>query len=427
MPKIPRPPSYRYHKATRQAVVVIRGASFYLGPWNSPDSHAEYRRVIAEHWSTGAKTTPPPPAPGKGATPAAPASRPGLSVAEVILEFWNRRVLPYYVKDGRPTSERDNIRQALRFLRRAYGHTPARDFGALGLKAVRQTMIEAGRCRTLINKDVHRIRGMFRWAAGEELYPGPSLAALDAVEALTKGRSDAKEHPPVGVVPEATVLATLPHLSPQVAAMVRLQLLTAARPGEVGTIRPRDIDRSDPACWVYRPESHKTEHHGRERVIPIGPKAQEVLRPWLDRAPDAYCFSPAEVVEARTPGATTAPPKPRRKGREQARRPKPGGRYTKDSYRTAVARACDRAFLHLTLAKIPAKKLTPEQRGELAAWRKAHRWHPHQLRHTQASVIRREFDSEAAQVILGHSKPDTTMIYAERDLERAKAVMRQVG
>ena len=426
MPKIPRPPSYRYHKATRRAVVVIRGTSFYLGPWNSPESHAEYRRVIAEHWSPAAVAPPTPP--GKGAPPpAAPAPGPGLSVAELILEYWNRRVLPYYVKDGRPTSERDNIRQALRFLRRTYGHTPARDFGPLALKAVRRTMIEAGRCRTLINKDVHRIRGLFRWAAGEELYPGPSLAGLEAVEALEKGRSEARERPPVGVVPEATVLATLPHLSPQVAAMVRLQLLTAARPGEVGAIRPRDVDRTDPACWVYRPESHKTEHHGKERAIPIGPRAQAVLRPWLDRAPDAYCFSPAEVVEARTPGATTAPPKPPRKGREAARRPKPGGRYTKDSYRTAVARACDRAFPHPTLAKIPPKKLASDQRAELRAWRKARRWHPHQLRHTQATIIRREFDSEAAQVILGHSKPDTTQIYAERDLERAKSVMARVG
>src|SRR4051794_29999642 len=142
-------------------------------------------------------------------------------------------------------------------------------------------MIEAGRSRRLINKDVHRIRGMFKWAAGEELYPGDALAALGAVAGLEKGRSAAQERPPIRPVAEDMVEATLPHLSPRVAAMVRLQLLTAARPGEVCAIRPCDVDRSQ-TVWIYRPGSHKTEHHGRERVIAIGPKAQGVLAPWLE-------------------------------------------------------------------------------------------------------------------------------------------------
>jgi hypothetical protein len=35
--------------------------------------------------------------------------------------YWTRRVVPDYVKDSKLTSEPDNIRQALRFLRRFYG------------------------------------------------------------------------------------------------------------------------------------------------------------------------------------------------------------------------------------------------------------------------------------------------------------------
>jgi site-specific recombinase XerC len=41
--------------------------------------------------------------------------------------------------------------------------------------------------------------------------------------------------------------------------------------------------------------------------------------------------------------------------------------------------------------------------------------------------VRREFDLEAAQAVLGHAKPDTTTIYAERDLDRARAVARAIG
>lgn len=395
MPKIPRPPSYRFHQASRQAVVVIRGKSYYLGTWNSPSSHDAYKRVIATHWPA-ATDTPPRPI----ASPTGEAIVLHVTVDDLILDYWKRRVQSYYVKDGRPTSEQDNIRQALRFVRARYGSTPPRDFGPLALKAVRQDMIEAGRCRKLINKDIHRIRGMFRWAAGEDLYSGESLAKLSAVEALERGRSSAKERPPVRAVPENVVLATLPHLSPQVAAMVRLQLLTAARPGEVASIRPRDVDRSDPACWVYRPESHKTQHHGRDRVILIGPRGQDVLRPWLDRGPDVYCFCPAQVIAARLAGKLSCPAPPDRV-RRPAARPKPGGRYSKDSYRVAIQRACRRAGVPV--------------------------WTPHQLRHTGATAIRHEYDIEAAQVILGHSMLDTTAIYAARDLSKAKAVMMQIG
>jgi len=410
-----RTPKYRQYKPKNLGLVVIDGHAHYLGRYDSPESWEKYHRLLAERHAGS-------PSNSHSSDPIRPDA--GLLIDELLVDYWDRRVVAYYVKDGRPTSERDNIRQALRFLRRLYGHSPARDFGPLALKAVRQSMIQAGRCRRLINQDVHRIRAMFRWAAGEELIPGDALAGLAAVEALEKGRSQAKELPPIAPVDEAVVLATLPHLSPQVAAMVRLQLLTAARPGEVAAIRPGDVDRSDPASWVYRPGSHKTEHYGRDRAIAIGPRAQEVLGPWLGRDPGVYCFCPAEVVAGRE--AARKPPTSPARGRPAAR-PKPGGRYTKDSDRVAVARACDRAFPHPTLARARKGDLTAKQRAELLAWRKSHRWHPHRLRHTRATEIRRRFDTEAAQVILGHSKPETTLIYAERDLARARAIMAEIG
>ncbi|WP_337175149.1 site-specific integrase [Paludisphaera sp.] len=381
---MPRPdPKYRHYKPKNLGMVVIRGKAFYLGRYDSPESWEKYHRLLADLHS------------GSSSVPIGPDLREPVGdflVEDLVLAYWERRVLSYYLKDGAPTSERDNIRQALRFLRRLHGHTPAVAFGPLALKAVRQSMIDAGRCRKLINKDVHRIRAMFRWAVGEELFPGPALQALLAVEALAKGRTPARDHPPIAPVDEQVVLATLPHLSPQVAAMVRLQLLTAARPGEVASLRPRDVDRSDPRCWIYRPESHKTEHHGRERIVVIGPRAREVLTPWLDRRPDEYCFSPAEAVAGRLA---------RERPAGRAARPEPGGRYSKDSYRTAIRRACLRAGVAV--------------------------WTPHQLRHSRATAIRREYDLEAAQIVLGHSKPETTLIYAERDLGRAMDVMARIG
>ncbi|MEO6811660.1 MAG: hypothetical protein ABI353_21315 [Isosphaeraceae bacterium] len=50
------------------------------------------------------------------------------------------------------TGEVTNIKYAVRPFRQLYSHTPARDFGPLALKAVRQTMIDAGLCRNEVNR-----------------------------------------------------------------------------------------------------------------------------------------------------------------------------------------------------------------------------------------------------------------------------------
>ena len=37
------------------------------------------------------------------------------------------------------------------------------------------------------------------------------------------------------------------------------------------------------------------EHFDRRKVVMLGPKAQEVLRPWMVRDAGTYCFVPAEA------------------------------------------------------------------------------------------------------------------------------------
>ena len=51
-----RQPSYRYHKARNCAVVTIDGRNRYLGPFDSPESHQEYARLIAE-WLSALRFT----------------------------------------------------------------------------------------------------------------------------------------------------------------------------------------------------------------------------------------------------------------------------------------------------------------------------------------------------------------------------------
>lgn len=70
------------------------------------------------------------------------------------------------------------------------------------------------------------------------------------------------------------------YVARQVWAMIDLQRPTGMRPGEAVIMRTCDLDVSG-EVWVYIPDRHKTEHHGRQRQIVLGPRAQERLAPCL--------------------------------------------------------------------------------------------------------------------------------------------------
>jgi hypothetical protein len=52
MPHPKKPPSYRYHKARKCAVVTIHGKNRYLGKYGSPESYEKYARLIAKWHAT---------------------------------------------------------------------------------------------------------------------------------------------------------------------------------------------------------------------------------------------------------------------------------------------------------------------------------------------------------------------------------------
>jgi integrase len=199
----------------------------------------------------------------------------------------------YYIKDGRQTDHMGTVRRAIKAVNEPYGRSPAAEVGPLAFWAVQQRLIVADHTRSTINSTCDTIRRMFQWAASQEMIPVTVYQALATVPGLRKGHTAAREPAPIMPVDDQVVDATLPTMPPVIASMVRFQRLTGCRPGEACQVRPMDLDRSR-EVWEYRPASHKTEHYGRERVIFVGPKAQDVLLPYLHREPAAYCFSPAE-------------------------------------------------------------------------------------------------------------------------------------
>jgi integrase len=274
--------------------------------------------------------------------------------------------------------------------------------------------------RGVINQRVGRIVRMFKWAVSEELVPETVYRALAAVRGLEKGRTEARESEPVGPVPDAFVEAVLPHVLPAVQAMIQLQRLTGMRPGEVCRMRACELDMTG-EVWLYRPRRHKTEYKGKGRVIALGPKAQEVIRPYLPLDTQAHLFSPARTMEEKWAAMRT-----RRKSKVQPsqvsrkrRKPKvrPGECYAVTSYYTAIRRACEKAdrLAHANDDSIPVDQVIIPV------------WHPHQIRHTHATEVRRRFGLEAAQVSLGHAQANVTQVYAERDLTLAMKVAQQIG
>jgi len=388
----PKIPSLRHHKASGQAVVTVSGRDIYLGKWRSKASEVEYHRLIKEWVANDYRL---------------PVQETDLTVAELVRDY-RRYARGYYRKNGQVTSEVQGIDLAVKPLIRIYSSLPAREFSPRKLKAVRQLMIETGWCRNVINQHVGRIKRMFQWAVEVEILPEGVLNGLRALKGLRRGHEGVRESEPVLPVPEEHIEAVLPLVPGRIAAVIQLQRLTGARPGEILAMRTQDIDRGG-KVWIFIPEAHKTEHHGHKRAIHIGPKAQEVLQPFLKLDQSAYLFSPEESERERQDERSGRRKTPRfrshmknnQKRRKRRPKKKPGDRYSVNSYRQVIQRACD-------VAKVP-------------------RWAPNQLRHNAATYLRKEFGLDVARAVLGHRTPITTEIYAEIDGKLAADVMGKVG
>jgi integrase len=295
-------------------------------------------------------------------------------------------------------------------------------------------LIDSGLTRSGVNRRIAYIVQAFRWGAEEKMIPASVWHDLKCVKSLKRGRSDARETSEVPPVPIDRVEATMPHLSRHVAAMVRLQLLSGARPGEICSMRACDIDMTRP-IWVYRPAQHKEKWRGMPRTIYLKPDAQAIIKEFLKTELQAPLFSPVEAeaqhrAEKRKQRKTPLWPshiKAQAKKRKAEPKRRPQDRYTNKTYHHAVSRACDRAFPHPILSEVPEKQLTEDQKSKLDEWRKANRWHPHQLRHTAGTDARRLHGLDFAQVFLGHARASTTEIYAKADEEKVISIMSKIG
>ncbi|MDR1959996.1 MAG: hypothetical protein LBQ54_13285, partial [Planctomycetaceae bacterium] len=93
-------PSYRLHKATGQAIVVLKGKTFYLGKWKTPASRERYTLLIAEYTRSGTRTPP-------------QSSCTEITAGELAVRFLEHAET-YYVKNGKITPTFRHCKLALR-------------------------------------------------------------------------------------------------------------------------------------------------------------------------------------------------------------------------------------------------------------------------------------------------------------------------
>lgn len=362
-----RLPKLCRHKASGQGYVTDPrvGQEVYLGLWGAPETVTAYDRWCRDYLAAGGKAEPPP-------APRPPARVSLGQLFERHLDFAERE----YVKHGAETSEVRNFRMAARaVLAVCDPGGAAEDFGTADFKRVRES-VAARLSRGSVNGLMSRVRRVWAWAVEEQLLPAPCWHALLSVRRARKGRGG-KERPAVVPVAWGVVQATLPRLREAHRAVVLLGWHGAMRPGEVVRMLAGEVDTSREP-WLYRPGSWKTDRYEglRPREVFLGPRARDVLRPWLAR-----CRRPEDPVF---------------RGRF------PGTHLSATTVRDAVRLACMEE---------------PE----------IEHWSANRLRHAQATEVRKRYGLEAAQVILGHAKADVSQVYAQRDRELAARVIEDLG
>lgn len=412
-PKNPRIPALFHHKATGQDAVCIRDPdgsrrTVYLGKHDSPAAQQRYREVLAEHLA------------GKPVVTRATREKASeWPTVEQLAATFLLHAQRFYVDDaGKSTREVASSVYAFRHLLDLHRDTATDRIRIRDLIAVRQAMVDhretdgegrkapKGLCRRTINQRMQRVKALFRWGCEQGLVPGSTWHELSALRGLPKGRCGVHDNKPVEAVPWALVEATLPHLVPTVRAAVLTQWWTGMRPAEVLGMTRAQLDMSS-ATWTYRPVRHKGSWRDRERVVAIGPKAQEILRPRLQLDPEALMFSPRQAWEefraAKREGRQTPPTKQMRErdARAEAVAPKVET-FRVDVYRKHIERACDKAEVE--------------------------RWSPHRLRHAAGTRFALQDGIEAARAALGHADLATTRRYAAgADAELAIRVAGRLG
>jgi integrase len=297
-----------------------------------------------------------------------------------------------------------------------YRDWPVKDFGPDEFLNVQRALLDhhyrRGKkvkrfTRRGINDVINWIRKIWKWGMGRSIVTAEQVQALEEVKPLRIGASDAPDNVKRKKVTEEEFNKVVNCLGSVVGDILRLLWHTGMRPNEVYSMRPYDILRDDPDCWLYIPGrdsspvgKHKTMRFERVRVVPLTRECQQILLPRIkDFSSKAYIFDPRESMreflakkaqQRKTPLNSGNRPGTNRKEYPTIR---PGERYCREAVREACRRACRRAGVEP--------------------------FTPYDLRRSMATRTRATLDKEAAKVLLGHADTSTTDVYLLEEVQEA--------
>lgn len=414
-----RIPKLCKHKASGRAVVRLNGKDHYCGPYGSIEANNKYNRLISKWLNSRKNDT-------EFVQPIPQSNFYGLSINELIM-YYMKHAKDYYQNSPK---EIDKIILALKPLKDEFGKTLVHEFGPKKLKDLRLKMTyphvrskkvknKKGKLvkitethvlsQTTINQRIGIIVRLFSWANSEEIIPPeyPIGASLKLVKPIKNGRHGVKlpkKIPPANI---ADLNAAIEHMSKQTRSIMELILLTGMRSNDACIMRPMDIDQSSD-IWVYRPVKFKrsdmTGQH--QRNIYLGPKCQQILKPFIEnRPPTSFMFSPEEAMaeirlQQRIKRKTKIQPSQSSRRKKTPER-QPGQKYNSSSLYHAVQVAAKKAGI---------KKITPTM-----------------VRHLTGTKVREKYGIENALKIMGHRNINTTEIYAEYNSNKSMEIMRDIG
>jgi len=369
---IPPPPKLARHVSgaarVRWTDINGRRREKYLSTHGTPESMVAYITFCREWYAQRGRVAPP--------------AGEAVSVREVVDRYVEYAEATFR-KHGRITSEVYGVRAALGRVTEAYGGEGAAVFGPLKFRTVIDGMVREDLSRKTINDYRDKIVRCWKWAVGRELVPAATIAALEAVERLIAGRTEARESEPIRSVADEHLEAVLPHLHPDelknavLAAMTRIARTTGMRPGEVCVLRGDQLDRTR-SEWLYQPPS-KMLHLDKHRRVWIGPRGQAVLGPLLEATGAGDVF----VIH-------------RRRGEGVVK-------VNEQFWRMRLADAC-------RIAEVPV-------------------FTPNQLRHSRATEVKDRYEDDAAvAAALGNSPEVARQVYIDNPADKvARRIAKELG
>ena len=260
-------PNHCQHKASGRSYIYWNGTEIYTGLSGSIEAAESYAKMLSNIMAYGE------PCPKVEV-------QIKLSVATISSKY-----LQHVKRTKPPDSDEDKaVARVVKDLE-AFDY-PAEKFSPGRLTELIQMWVDKRLALTTVNKKHNYVLNIFRWAAQMDLVSPTVWSALLTVPKIKPGRTSAKQPKKIKPVPSDVVESILSHCQPRIAAVLKMQLYTGMRCGEVLRMTMAEIHGN-----IYAPYKHKNRWRNKDRTVHLGPKAMALIDEWKTDDPHRPLFT----------------------------------------------------------------------------------------------------------------------------------------